>query len=115
MSSTSPAPRMTQATQAVLHALLDKPSEEQYGLQICANAGLPSGTIHPILARLEQIGWLDSRWEDIDPVAEGRPRRRYYQLSRDGAEKARSALAQASETRAALRRLRPGMALGGHL
>ncbi len=97
----------------MLRALLDKPGEEKYGLEICSAAGLPSGTVHPIFARLERIGWLESRWEDIDPAEQGRPRRRYYRLSRDGAEFARYALARASETKAALRRLRPGVALGG--
>jgi hypothetical protein len=58
-------------------------------------AGLPSGTVHPILARLEGVGWLESRWEEIDPRAEGRPARRYYRLTPDGLELARSALARA--------------------
>jgi PadR family transcriptional regulator, regulatory protein PadR len=113
MSSGSPAPRMTQATQAVLRALLHNPGDEKYGLEICAAAGLPSGTIHPIFARLEKIGWLESKWEDVDPVKEGRPRRRYYRLSPDGADYARTALARAAETRAALRSLKPGTVLGG--
>lgn len=106
-------PRMTQTTQAVLRALLEQPSKELYGLEICAKAELPSGTIHPILARLEKIGWLESSWEEIDPHQHGRPRRRYYKLSPDGAERARIALARATESRAALRRLRPGMSAGG--
>ena len=106
-------PRMTQTTQAVLRALLDQPSKEQYGLEICAQAGLPSGTIHPILARLERLGWVESSWEEIDPHEQGRPRRRYYKLSPDGAERARIALARATDSRAALRRLRPGMSAGG--
>lgn len=89
-------PRMTMTTQLVLRALLADPGREMYGLQICTEAGLPSGTIHPILARLEhEYGWLTSRWEDIKPQDEGRPRRRYYRLTEDGAERARLALAQA--------------------
>ena len=89
-------PRMTLTTQLVLRVLLADPAQERYGLQICAEAGLPSGTIHPILARLEhEYGWLTSRWEDIKPQDEGRPRRRYYRLTEDGAERARLALAQA--------------------
>ena len=108
-----PDPRMTQTTQAVLRALLEQPSKEMYGLEICSLAELPSGTIHPILARLEKAGWLDSRWEQIDPHAQGRPRRRYYRLNPDGAERARLALAKATESRAALRGLRPGAAPGG--
>ncbi len=90
-------PRMTIPTQLVLRALLAEPTREMYGLQICEQAGLPSGTIHPILARLEnEHGWLTSRWEDIRPEDEGRPRRRYYRLTEDGAERARIALAQAT-------------------
>ena len=90
------APRMTLSTQLVLRALLAEPAREMYGLQICATAGLPSGTIHPILARFEGLGWLESRWEDVSPCEEGRPRRRYYRLTEEGAERARIALAQAT-------------------
>ena len=104
-------PRMTLQTQAVLRALLVKPAEELYGLQLCALAELPSGTIHPILARLESAGWLDSRWEETNPSEAGRPRRRYYRLNPDGAER-RIALAAASAKRSALRALRPGLAGG---
>ena len=93
-----PRPRMTLATQQVLRALLAEPTREMYGLQICEAASLPSGTIHPILARFEGLGWLESRWEDIKPEDEGRPRRRYYRLTEDGAERARIALAQATSS-----------------
>ena len=88
-------PKMTLQTQLVLRALLERPTHPMYGLEICKAAGLPSGTIHPILARLETAGWLVSTWEDVDPRKEGRPRRRYYQLSPDGIEQARYALAHA--------------------
>src|SRR5436305_4318798 len=93
-ASRSLEPRMTLPTQLVLRAMLAEPTREMYGLQICAAAELPSGTIHPILARLEGVGWLESRWEDIDPIKEGRPRRRYYRLTDQGAERARTALSR---------------------
>ena len=83
-----------------------------YGLQICRAAELPSGTIHPILARLEGIDWLESRWEEADPRHEGRPRRRYYRLTPDGAERARLALAQAHTKVSAITALRPRPAGG---
>jgi PadR family transcriptional regulator PadR len=54
---------MTLPTQLVLRALLAEPTREMYGLQIREAAGLPSGTIHPILARFEELGWLESQWE----------------------------------------------------
>jgi PadR family transcriptional regulator, regulatory protein PadR len=105
-------PRMTLPTQLVLRALLAEPTQEMYGLQIGQAAELPSGTVHPILARLEGCGWLESRWEDIDPAKEGRPRRRYYRLSAEGAGYARAALARVHTPRSLLSRLRPDM-LGG--
>jgi DNA-binding PadR family transcriptional regulator len=86
---------MTIPTQLVLRTLLADPTQERYGVEIGAAAGLPSGTVHPILARLEGVGWLTSRWEEIDPRAQGRPARRYYQLTPDGVELARAALARA--------------------
>ena len=97
-------PRMTLQTQFVLRALLADPVAEMYGLQLCAQTGLPAGTIYPILARLEQVGWVRSSWEDpAAHVAEGRPRRRYYLLTDDGAERARHALERADRSRVKLR------------
>lgn len=106
-------PRMTQATQLVLRAFLAEPTYEWYGLELSQAAGLPTGTIHPILARLRGLGWLEQRWEDVDPSEAGRPRRRYYRLSPRGVEAARDALARtwSATTRSAA--ARPGLAGGG--
>jgi PadR family transcriptional regulator, regulatory protein PadR len=109
MPGASSTPRMTLPTQRVLRTLLEEPSREMYGLEICASAGLPSGTIHPILARLEQIGWVRSHWEKIDPRQEGRPRRRYYRLDPNSIASVQAALARADAAVARLR-LRPGLA-----
>jgi DNA-binding PadR family transcriptional regulator len=103
---------MTLPTQLVLRALLEHPGQERYGLEICQAAGLPSGTIHPILARLEGVGWLESRWEDIDPTEQGRPRRRYYRLSESGVQLARDALARAHSPVSRLPGLRPALGDG---
>jgi DNA-binding PadR family transcriptional regulator len=92
---------MTIPTQRVLRALLADVDVELYGVEIGAAAGLPSGTVHPILARLEGLGWITSRWEDIDPSVEGRPARRYYRIDAQGAEAARNALAMAYQARRA--------------
>ena len=88
-------PRTTIPSQLVLRALLEDPTREMYGAEIGTEAGLPSGTVHPILARLEGVHWLESRWEDINPRVEGRPARRYYRLTAGGIEAARAALARA--------------------
>ncbi|MGN9844674.1 PadR family transcriptional regulator [Nonomuraea sp. H19] len=61
---------------------------------------MPSGTVYPILARLERIGWVESRWEDPEAhVADGRPRRRYHRITADGVEQARDAVARAYRSR----------------
>ena len=58
-----------------------------YGLEIVAETGLPSGTVYPGLGRLKRSGLVRARWEDQRIAeAEGRPRRRYYELTADGAE-----------------------------
>jgi len=98
-------PRMTIPTLRVLDALLADPLGEHYGLELCQAAGLPSGTVYPILARLESAGWLVGAWEDIDEQAAGRRRRRYYQLTGTGRELARATLAERAP---ALRPVRPG-------
>jgi DNA-binding PadR family transcriptional regulator len=58
-----------------------------YGLDIFATTGLPSGTVYPTLSRLKSSRLVQSKWED-QRVAdrEGRPRRRYYSLTPDGAK-----------------------------
>ena len=88
---------MTLQTLAVLRVLLEQPAAKRYGLEIAKQAGLTTGTIYPILARLERAGWLISAWEEIDPAAEERPARRYYRLSTSGAERARNELAHAQD------------------
>jgi PadR family transcriptional regulator PadR len=101
-------PRMTGPTRGVLEIFLSEPLTDRYGLELGSALGLPSGTIHPILARLEGVGWLASGWEDVDPSVAGRPARRYYRLTSQGQAAAAQALARAAATRERLLiRLRP--------
>jgi DNA-binding PadR family transcriptional regulator len=57
----------------------------RHGFDIMEASGLPSGTVYPALRRLERSGLVRSKWEP-EAVARkaGRPRRRYYELSRHG-------------------------------
>ena len=48
------------------------------------------GTLYKALGRLEEFGLLSSRWEDA-AAAEGRPRRRLYELTAAGARAAERA------------------------
>ena len=50
------------------------------------------GTLYKALGRLEEFGLLTSHWEDA-AGAEGRPRRRLYELSPEGARVAAHARA----------------------
>jgi PadR family transcriptional regulator, regulatory protein PadR len=86
---------MTLQTIAVLQAMLEAPTHAHYGLQIAGQTHLPTGTIYPILARLEKAGWVSSTWETREPSELERPRRRLYMLTGSGAQAARAALAEA--------------------
>ena len=97
--------RVSHQTKLVLQVFLDAPSDETYGFEIARAAGLPAGTIYPILRRLENAGWIDSRWEEIDESEEGRRRRRYYRLTGEGRRAAQAAVADQTP---ALRMLVPG-------
>jgi PadR family transcriptional regulator, regulatory protein PadR len=98
--------RLTVQVLLVLQALLHEPGRELYGLELVDETGLQPGTAYPILLRLEDEGWVTSRWEDIDPRAEKRPARRYYQLTAGGAVRASAAMAGARRPKgAALRGL----------
>jgi DNA-binding PadR family transcriptional regulator len=84
-------PRITGPTLKVLGALLPG-RDELSGADISRATKLASGTLYPILFRLERAGWLESRWEDNDPKALGRPRRRLYRVTELGAQSARAAV-----------------------
>ena len=92
-------PRITLQVRLVLELLLADPDRQRFGLEIVDGTGLPPGTIYPILARLEHLGWLTSRWEDVDPHRAGRPRRRYYHLTATGAAEADAAVRRAAAIR----------------
>ncbi|MFC6022814.1 PadR family transcriptional regulator [Plantactinospora solaniradicis] len=102
--------RVTTAVARVLAAFLEDPATDRYGLDLIASTGLASGTLYPILVRLQRAGWIDSAWEDVDPVAAGRPARRYYRLTPDGLVRARTELAALYDQlgRAAGTAFRPG-------
>jgi DNA-binding PadR family transcriptional regulator len=88
---------MTVAMAKVLAALLEEPEGRRYGLDLMTATGLPSGTMYPILRRLQEAGWVAAEWELIDPVAAGRPARRYYRLTEDGMQRARATLVELRE------------------
>jgi DNA-binding PadR family transcriptional regulator len=74
---------------SVLHAVADG---NRFGFDIMDATGLTSGTVYPTLDKLESLGYLTSRWEDVKFARrDKRPPRRYFDLTAAGA----TALAEA--------------------
>ncbi len=82
--------KITTQTLKVLGAIVSCPHDEFSGAEIARVTKLASGTLYPILLRLEQARWLVSRWEAGDPHVLGRPRRRLYRISASGARNAQA-------------------------
>ena len=77
------------AEQATFHGFaLAQTMREQTGSRSLTG----HGTLYKALGRLEEFGLLSSRWEDA-AAAEGRPRRRLYELTSQGAHAAERAVA----------------------
>ena len=94
---------MTYQTALVLEAL---DAGRHHGWDIMDATDLPSGTVYPILRRLEEKGLVRARWErEREARREQRPTRRYYELTAAG-------VAQLDEARA---RFRAMTALGARM
>jgi PadR family transcriptional regulator PadR len=74
--------RRSPQTLAVLSALQQRAQAWRHGYDLLKQTGLKSGTLYPILARLQRGGWLEQRWEKSSGA--GRPPRHLYRLSRKG-------------------------------
>jgi DNA-binding PadR family transcriptional regulator len=79
--------RLTPQTIRVLDCLMA--GKAISGAEISGITSLKSGSLYPILMRLESAGWVTSEWEKGDPAELGRPRRRYYSITPVGACNAR--------------------------
>jgi DNA-binding PadR family transcriptional regulator len=84
------AEKMTLTTVGVLKAVAQG---HRYGFSIMDATGFSSGTVYPILGRLEEGGWVRSRWEDQQIAhSEKRPPRRYYEITAAGSTRLEAAL-----------------------
>lgn len=81
----------------VLKIFLEDPDQPRYGFELMKLTGLASGSLYPMLARLEGAGWLTRGKELIDPRAEGRPARTNYTITGAAVNAARIKLAALSE------------------
>jgi len=85
--------RLTRTTTRTLLAFLEAPRSWRYGYDLMKVADLLSGTLYPLLARLTEDGWLESRWEDSE--LPGKPPRQLYRLTATGQIQAHHALERA--------------------
>jgi DNA-binding PadR family transcriptional regulator len=93
--------RLGLGTLAILQAL---EGSRRFGFDLMDATGLTSGTVYPALERLEDLAYVRSRWED-DAVAhrDGRPARRYFEITPLGSRALGDALARYPLLRAAAR------------
>jgi PadR family transcriptional regulator, regulatory protein PadR len=84
--------------QAVLAALAEPPVEWRHGYDLMRLLGLQSGTLYPLLMRLEREGLLEAQWRPSP--SPGRPPRHAYRLTASGLRMAR-ALERADDRKSA--------------
>ena len=77
-------------------ALAAAAGEWRHGYDLARTTGLRSGTLYPLLIRLEAQGYLEARWQP--PQSPGRPPRHAYRLTASGLALARN---QRNEARSA--------------
>jgi PadR family transcriptional regulator PadR len=95
----------TVALTKVALVLSRNPDTKYWGYQLGKDAGLRSGILYPILRRLLEEGWLTDGWEALADV-QGRPPRRYYELTNLGRRELGAIAASApTSTSVLLRRL----------
>ena len=86
------APNISRQTRSVLAALLAQPQAWRYGYDLSRETGLKSGTLYPLLIRLNDQGLLEAEWRQ--PLQPGRPPRHAYRLTDAGAALARERTAE---------------------
>jgi PadR family transcriptional regulator, regulatory protein PadR len=73
---------------AVLAVLREAGQAWSHGYELAQLANVKSGTLYPLLIRLESLGYLEAEWQP--PTEGGRPPRHAYRLTASGAELARA-------------------------
>jgi DNA-binding PadR family transcriptional regulator len=67
---------------SVLAIMSDAGDRWVHGYDLCRQAGIKSGTLYPLLIRLEAQGYLEAEWQP--PTDSGRPPRHAYRLTAAG-------------------------------
>lgn len=99
------------ATLAIVNVLMEAgPDDRIWGYKLCEEADLGSGTVYPLLERLERRGLITSFWES--PAPADRPPRRFYEMTSTGRQEVSAALRAREASR---RRWLPGATQSGGL
>jgi PadR family transcriptional regulator PadR len=98
--------KCSRQTLALLSALMERPRTWQHGYELSKETGLKSGTLYPILIRLNDQGLLNSRWKDAERP--GRPPRHVYRLTAAGLALAREQAQTGVKSESGLRPLKAG-------
>jgi DNA-binding PadR family transcriptional regulator len=93
--------RLGLGTITILQAL---EGDRRFGFDIMDATGLTSGTVYPALERLEELGFVRSKWEKESTAhRDGRPARRYFEITAAGGRALTEALDRYPLMRAAAR------------
>ncbi|MGO8957847.1 MAG: PadR family transcriptional regulator [Streptosporangiaceae bacterium] len=90
--------KLTKPLERVLRVFLADTSARHHGYELMKAARLQSGTLYPLLGRLQDQGLVTSEWEPPAGDAGGRPPRKYYQLTGEGVRVARLEITRAAST-----------------
>lgn len=74
--------RVTPTLRRLLAALIVRAADWRFGYDLSRETGIRSGTLYPLMIRLESAGLLATRWSA--PVTPGRPPRHLYRLTAEG-------------------------------
>lgn len=79
---------LSPSARTVLAVLLEAGDRWSHGYELVRLADVKSGTLYPLLIRLEAQGYLEAEWQQ--PTEGGRPPRHAYRLTASGVQLARA-------------------------
>lgn len=80
--------RLSPQARTILAIMADAGRSWLHGYDLCRRGGVKSGTLYPLLIRLEEQGYLEAQWQT--PAEPGRPPRHGYRLTVAGRALARA-------------------------
>jgi DNA-binding PadR family transcriptional regulator len=88
--------RLSRPAHLLLAALAEDPQAWRHGYDLLKRTGLKSGTLYPLLIRLNEQGLMDAEWQE--PAEPGRPPRHAYRITQSGMEAAAALVAAGGRT-----------------